>query len=305
MAGEDVELRVFDEDGTARMLEVFRASYPDIDLATDAGQRAARAEIHERHHWFRQRYVPWLQSVLPLEGARVLEIGAGNGSSTVALAEAGAIVDAVDISPSGQPVLVARAELMGVRGQIDLFTVNAKDITEVFGSRRYDLIAYMACLEHMTTDERLTTLRGAWSMLEAGDVLAIADTPNRLWYFDEHTSDENYFHWLPDEVAIAYAGRAPREGLAARLVGPDAQLRLARLGRGVSHHDLTIALDEDAANFYVSGEWEFRRERDPGYAAWWAETLQGRYHALLREISPELPSGFLESELAFCLRKLN
>lgn len=302
-AGEDSAIQVFDEDGSARMLEVFEAAYPDGFLDTEAGRRAARAEIHERHHWFRQRYVPWLQSVLPLDGARVLEIGAGNGSSTVALAEAGAIVDAVDVDPRWQPILEARADLMGVRAQINAVTANAKDITEVFGSRRYDLIAYMACLEHMTTDERLTTLRGAWSMLNAGDVLAIADTPNRLWYVDDHTSDENYFHWLPDDVAIAYADRTSREGFAASLVGPDVRLRLARLGRGVSYHELTIALGEDASNFYVSGEWEFRRGGDPGYASWWAETVQGKYHAVLRLISPDLPLGFLESELAVCLRK--
>jgi hypothetical protein len=137
-------------------------------------------------------------------------------------------------------------------------------------------------------------------MLEPGGVLSIIDTPNRLWYHDDHTSFGSFFHWLPDDVALAYVGYTNRPELSAEVEGPDGLEKLARLGRGVSYHDIMIAFGEDPAPFYDSGEWDYRRELDPNWATWWSTTNDGRYHALL---CPQLPSGFVEPELAICFRK--
>jgi S-adenosylmethionine-dependent methyltransferase len=300
----DSRIRVFDDAGSARMLEAFEQRYTTrYPVDTEAGQKVAHAEIHERQFWFRERYVPWLDSVVSLRGARVLEIGSGNGSSTVALAEAGAVIDALDVDADGLMMAVPRAELCGVRHQIQFQVGDAADVAELFPAKSHDVIAYLAALEHMTFAERTTSLQQAWTMLGPGGILVIADTPNRLWYFDDHTSFDNYFHWLPDDVALSYVRLAPRRDFGGDFEASDAALRLTRWGRGISYHDLMIAIGEDVLQLYVSGEWDFRRQRDPDFATWWSGTTQGRYQALLREISPEVPSGFLEPELAVCLRK--
>ena len=294
---------MFDDAGSARMLEAFASINAPGYLDSPGGMAAARAEIHERLHWFRERYVPWLASIRSLQGCRVLEIGSGGGSSTVALAEAGAIVDALDLDAGGQTLAVPRAELCGVRSSITFHVGNATEIAERFDPGEHEIICYLASLEHMTFQERVRSLRSAWRMLRPGGLLVIADTPNRLWHLDDHTTFETFFHWLPDEVAIAYASRTSRPAFAADMELPDPGLRLARWGRGVSYHDITIAIEDDADKYYVSGEWEFRRERNPDYAKWWAGTTDGRFHAMLCELAPSLPAGFLESELAICLRR--
>ena len=47
---------------------------------------------------------------------------------------------------------------------------------------------FFACLEHMTYAERLTAMRATWNGLRAGALWCSIETPNRLWWFDEHTS---------------------------------------------------------------------------------------------------------------------
>ena len=296
-------ISMFDDAESARLLAALGTRYSSGFLDTDEGRRIARAEIHERQYWFRERYVPWIQTVLPLAGARVLEVGSGNGSTSVCLAEPGARVDSVDMEDDGIVVAIQRAEIMGLRDRVRFHQANATEIAELFRTAQFDLIIYPASVEHMTFVERMATLSSAWSMLEPGGVLSIIDTPNRLWYFDDHTSFDNFFHWLPDDVALAYARYSTRPGLAADLEGPNGKEQLARLGRGVSYHDLMIAFGEDPTPFYASGEWDYRRELDPDWATWWSETDDGKYYALLRAICPQLPSGFLEPELAVCLRK--
>ena len=50
---DDSEIRVFDDVGAARLLELLQAAYPQSYFETETGRRKAQAEIHERHHWFR------------------------------------------------------------------------------------------------------------------------------------------------------------------------------------------------------------------------------------------------------------
>lgn len=81
------------EDDFRRALEKI---YPSGGLSDEI----AEVETQSRHYWFRYRYLPWMMAVMPINGARVLEIGAGTGASTVALAERGASVTSIDLSGS-------------------------------------------------------------------------------------------------------------------------------------------------------------------------------------------------------------
>ena len=66
-------------------------------LATPEGRRDLDDHSRRRLRVFRTQVIPWLESARTLSGARILEIGCGTGASTVALAEQGANVTAIDI----------------------------------------------------------------------------------------------------------------------------------------------------------------------------------------------------------------
>jgi 2-polyprenyl-3-methyl-5-hydroxy-6-metoxy-1,4-benzoquinol methylase len=61
----------------------------DIDRFRDSEDGLAIVAMHlsQRLHFDRYQFVPWLSSILPLKGARILEIGCGTGSASVSLAE--------------------------------------------------------------------------------------------------------------------------------------------------------------------------------------------------------------------------
>lgn len=119
-----------------------------------------------------------------------------------------------------------------------------------------DIVLIYAVLEHQTVPERLETLSACWNLLRPGGMLVVADTPNRLTYWDAHTSDLPFFHMLPDSVALPYASRSPRAGLRESIadVLPKGEARaaevLARWGRGVSYHEFELALG-DLTNLVV------------------------------------------------------
>jgi len=277
-----------------------RLAYHHRDLPPAAVEDA----LQLRPYWFRHRYLPWMASEVQLDGASVLEIGCGTGSSTIQIAERGARVTAIDVKSDALDVVRLRAELHGVADRVEQRCLNAAEIgIECPGP--YDVIAYTAALEHMTHSERQASLVAAWRMLEPGAALIVVDTPNRLWYFDNHTALCPFFHWLPDDVAVDYAPHSNRPDFAAALKAPGGDaplLTLARWGRGVSFHDFQLAIGP-LDHLRVSGEWDYRRALDDAWASRWATTIDGRYQALLREVTPSLPRPWFEPELAFIIWK--
>ena len=116
---------------------------------TDEGCRELETQVTGRLEWFRATHLPWLGTELPLAGARILEIGAGTGVSTVALLQAGAAhVDAADIDGPALAAAQARIRLYDLSGAL----FHCLSATEVgrFAGEPYDLILFFATLEHMT-----------------------------------------------------------------------------------------------------------------------------------------------------------
>src|SRR5947207_646218 len=70
---------------------------------------------------------------------------------------------------------------------------------------------FYASLEHLTLEERLQAMKRTWQMLSPGGLWCAIEIPNRLWYYDSHTSQLPFFMWLPDELAFAYSRFSPRE----------------------------------------------------------------------------------------------
>jgi S-adenosylmethionine-dependent methyltransferase len=271
----------------------------DVYLATAEGAADMADHLTVRLDQTRHLRVPWLDELRPLKGARVLEIGCGTGASAVAFAEQGAVVTAIDVDAGSLRVAEVRARAMHVA--LSLEELSATDVAERFGAGDFDVVLFFASLEHMTLDERVRSLQAAWGLLRSRDLLVVVEAPNRLWWYDSHTAMAPFFHWLPDDLAVRYAPRTPRQLFRRFDPGPDAFERLARWGRGVSYHDFEVALDIPAERLPVAGyQEEFRRRVV-------RERLRvgndARYEAFLRRVAPHVSPAFLLSHLDLALQK--
>ena len=125
--------------------------YADWDCSTQEYQSDLNTHLYERIESNRHRIIPWLNRAKTLNGASVLEIGCGTGSSTVALAEQGARVTAIDIDEQSLDVAKERCRIYGV--DVSFSVCNATEAHRVFSQNQFDFIVFYACLEHMTHEE--------------------------------------------------------------------------------------------------------------------------------------------------------
>ena len=247
----------------------------------------------------RRMVVPWLDSAKHLRNSRILEIGCGTGSSTVALAEQGAKVVGVDID---QPALtVARDRCRVYEVQAEFHAMNATRMRHVFGENAFDFIIFFATLEHMTIAERLVALRDAWQMLPTGGLLVIVETPNRLWYYDGHTSMLPFFHWLPNELAFRYSALSPRENFRElyRTYDAPSKEHFLRQGRGASFHEFDLAIRRARDLKVVSSQSTFYGVRHKPQRS----MLDRRYKSILMKIYPDLHEGFCDDTLFLIIEK--
>jgi len=273
----------------------------ELYLQTPEGQADFEDHVLGRLQMFRTWIVPWLDSLLKLDGARILEIGCGTGASTVALAEQRAQVTGVDIDAPALASARDRAAAYGVSAKF--VETNATSIASVFAGENFDAILFFAVLEHLTWEERIDSLRAAWDMLPPHGLLAVIEAPNRLWYVDIHTTEEPFYNWLPDETAIAYTRYI--HGPSRHLFNEPAdlaKLQLARLGRGVSYHDFVIAWNIPPSQLPVAGYVAKFHERR------WSRavdrlTAGGRYRRFLSSVAPGLSPAFLQPSLDLAFRK--
>ncbi len=270
--------------------------------------RTIDAQVHTivagRLGGHRRQTVPWLNSTRSLEGCRVLEIGSGHGASAQALAEQGAEVVATDIDADALQLCTARFDGVGL--PVKTQTLNAASIAQTFAPGAFDMIVFYASLEHMTFAERTAAIGGAFSVVRPGGLVVVAETPNRLWVFDSHSSKLPFFQWLPDDVAFEYAKFSPRSGyndLYGGTAEPRSMEHFLRRGRGVSYHDFEIALDRRASSFDVVSSMQLHyRKRNPVRAAGWTTSKHGRFERSLREFAPGVHRGFLQPYLYLALQ---
>jgi len=270
----------------------------DAYLTTEVGRADCRDHLVERLNRNRSTVVPWLDSIRPLDGLRILEVGAGDGCSTIALGEQGATVLAIDVNESYLRANEERCRLADVHN-VAFATVNSDSLSSVTKVGENDMILIFAALEHMTFDERIATLRGCWELLDPGGFLVVIETPNRLWYFDDHTSMAPFFHWLPDEVASRYAEYTPRKYYNTAVNGGIDPVAFARWGRGVSFHDFVLALGIPAAQLPVASS----MHQYLNMPRWRPHTRDGRFLHMLQAMEPQVPKGFFYSYLDIALEK--
>lgn len=272
-------------------------------LASDMGQRDLANHLDIRYENDRVRAVPWLESFLSLSNARILEVGCGTGSSTLALAERGARVTATDILPASIQVADDRCKAYGYT--VDFQTVNAADLKGCFPAGHFDAIIFYAALEHMTHEERRAAMRDTWEMLTPGSYWIVIDTPNRLWHFDRHTSLLPFFNWLPDRLAFEYSRFSSRNYFREIYLThtPEKELHFLRRGRGVSFHEFELFMAPRQDLDIASCLHTYFRARDPEEERRWIESKASAYEDILRCACPDLHPAFLQQNLDFAIRK--
>jgi 2-polyprenyl-3-methyl-5-hydroxy-6-metoxy-1,4-benzoquinol methylase len=280
-----------------------QAQTPEIYLASAAGRDDLTDHLHGRLDNFRHTVVPWLNDAHPLLGASILEIGCGTGSSTVALVEQGAQVMAVDIDEESLAVAKDRCRVYGL--SVDFCKANATEVHTLFAGRHFDFVIFFAALEHMTHDERMIAMEQTWHMLSRGDLWGVIETPNRLWYFDGHTSFLPFYLWLPDDLAFKYSRFSPRQSFCGsyREYKPSTLLHFLRRGRGVSFHEFDLAMKKAEELDVISSLPLYLRKKSLLREIGWRQTLEYRYESLLVAAGPAIHRGFYQPGLDLIIRK--
>jgi 2-polyprenyl-3-methyl-5-hydroxy-6-metoxy-1,4-benzoquinol methylase len=280
--------------------------YSGADIAqfvsSPEGEKAFRSHLFYRLEMDRYELVPWIDKTLPLRGARILEVGCGTGSATVALAEQGAEVTALDVHDEALLVAETRCKGHGVRG-VTFVRANAERLTTMYRPGQFDLIFFFAVLEHMTLGERDVALRSAWELLNTGQYMCIGETPNRLWPYDAHTSQLPFFNWLPDELAFRYAQFSPIPSLRSRFreISEESMLSFRREGRGVSFHDLDLAIGDSYR--IVSDRTAFLATRNPLKMLKRVLARDGLRERMLNNYAPRRHRALFRQNLNLLIRK--
>ncbi len=262
------------------------------------------SDINVRLATFRNRHIPFLSHFAPLRNKSILEIGCCSGSSTIALAEQGAIVTGIDVD--ADEILVAKQRLhdFGLTGQ-SFHNMNAIDIAGHFAPQSFDIIIYFASLEHMTYSERQQTLKAAWTILKEGGLLCVFGTPNRLWHFDGHTSLLPFFLWLPDDLAFEYSRFSPRKEFNTlhQSSFEEKETEFFRWGRGFSYHEIELALQPIAAFRQVEDMAGFLRRYSFIQKISYKRSDEYRYKKILHDKAKHIHPGFFEQMLDIILVK--
>jgi 2-polyprenyl-3-methyl-5-hydroxy-6-metoxy-1,4-benzoquinol methylase len=277
--------------------------FPGEYLSTDWGKQDLENHLFRRLEIDRKTIIPWLDEARPLRDSSILEIGCGTGCSTVALAEQGAKVTAIDVDDNSLVVAGDRCRAYGL--DVSFAHANATDVDKLFSGRHFDYIIFYAALEHMTVEERMSAMRATWKMLSDGDLWCVIETPNRLWYYDAHTSFLPFHMWLPDKLAFEYSRFSPRENYRElyREYSDESNLHFLRRGRGVSFHEFELTMKPVRQLKIKSSLSVSNLERWPWRLVKRRFSNEHRYVSLLRRIVPELHKGFLQDFLYLIIEK--
>jgi trans-aconitate methyltransferase len=168
-----------------------------------SGSDVAMAELLELDAEVLEPYLTeltsWLADLTDSAPTRVLDLGSGPGTGSLALARRfpAAMVEAVDISPQMLHRLQKQAAAHGVAGRISTLEANLDEQWPQAGEAQpYDLMWAAAFLHHLSDPDR--TLAQAFEHLRPGGLFAV-------------TEMDFFPRFLPEDASIG------RPGLEARL----------------------------------------------------------------------------------------
>ncbi len=105
----------------------------------------------------------WIESIAPLKGKKVLDIGCGGGILSEALAKSGANVTGIDLAANAIDAAKTHAKHSNLT--IDYRLVSAEDLASE-QPNTYDFITCMELLEHVPNPE--CTVKACATLLKAG-----------------------------------------------------------------------------------------------------------------------------------------
>ena len=293
----------FSAEQNERLVRSIESNYLDRgstkkELSPSDYKAAIDGQLYKRLDYNRSRIIPWLSKAKNLEGSTILEIGCGTGISTLALSEQGATVYGVDVDEGALEVAKDRLSIAGFEHRIAC--INGDNIKEHFQQTKFDLIIYYAVLEHMTVQERLSSLKQAWEMLLPGALLVVIETPNRLWYYDSHTAALPFYDWLPDDLAFYYSAWSKRKIFNSRynVIDDKKMLDFLRWGRGMSYHEFEVAIAPLNELDVVSSLAEFEKTHFIKYG------IKGlKYSKFLHKTNRQMEKAFCYPYLDLIIRK--
>ncbi len=271
-------------------------------LSSPEGRRDFNDHLIARLDYNRAIFIPWLDSIRPLQNAAILEVGCGTGCAMVALAEQGADVTGLDIEEGSLQVAQDRCRIYGLNSTLVLD--NGTNLGKLAAGRAYNWILFYASLEHMTFRERIQSLRDAWKSLPAGGLLGVIETPNRLWYYDTHSSLLPFFNWLQDDIALAYTRFSPRRGYRDICRGgkEGRDRNFLRRGRGISYHEFDLSIDS-CENLHVAGCLQTYLRRNILRRIKWRCSTGHAFEKFLIRHGPPIHRGFYQEQLCLVLQK--
>jgi len=264
-------------------------------INTDIGKNDFKQHLNNRLLNYRQTVIPWLSSLLPMREKEILEIGCGSGASTIALAEQDCKLTSIDVDGERIKIAKKRCEIYDL--SVNILEKNASHINDFHN--KFDFIIFTASLEHMTYEERYQSIRFAWDMLRDSGFLVITGTPNRLFYYDSHSSLLPFYDWLPDEIAMKYSKYSPRERCVN--IGFN-EIDFLRFGRGVSYHEFELALDKRCKDLEIYSLHQFL---NIPILSRFNRNTRKKFIEILKEVGPPgMSDGFYCPYLDIAIKKV-
>lgn len=234
--------------------QTFSTYFSNIDeqlLSSEEIENDIQDHVVRRYEKTLIHYIPWVMKVFDLSDKEIVEIGCGTGSSTAAFSHFCQHIYAYEVDNTSILAAKARMRIMGINN-VSIIQSEPDSLLEKLQSNHssgVSVILLFAVLEHTTIQERLEILKTCWNLLLPDGILIVAETPNRLTYYDYHTSWLPFFHFLPLDLAVEYYHKSPRDQFKLAVQRhldegkvEDAKNTLVRWGNAVSYHEFEIAL---------------------------------------------------------------
>ena len=284
--------------------------YDNNFLRTQYGAKAMEDALVNRLTTARDLIIPWISSNINLYESKILEIGCGSGAGTIALAEQAKFVIGLDIDLDIMKVAKDRCRIHGINN-VEFQNSGEINISKNYGNE-INVVIFYASLEHMLYKERKAWIQKAWNMLPNNGYFIIIDSPNRLFYYDGHTTDLPFYNWLPDHLSFEYIKTRTDHFLNHSDIGIS-KSDLMKKGRGISFHDLEIALSMPINEFkIIDSLCKYDRKRKQLFHLLSSlnrllklrkQSLESRYIKLMKEYQPDLHPGFLQSYINIIIQK--